>query len=167
MMIYATMPLGTGATPTPIHALAAIGSRGPSNLPKPLRRYAAKLGLFVQDVQTQVTVQGEPRQEVAIVFARRDLLDTLKARGYLTMMDSTHQTNHLDWKLFTLTVCDGYGTWVPCAHFLSKYEDHDIVARCLDVVIEASDGWHPRYFMTDDSVAEQLAVKKCFDAHRP
>ena len=64
--------------------------------------YAAKLGLFVQDVQTQVTIQGEVRQEVAIVFARRDLLDTLKARGYLTMMDSTHQTNHLDWKLFTL-----------------------------------------------------------------
>ena len=126
--------------------------------------YAGKEGLFVQDVQTQVTIQGELRHEVAIVFGRHDLLAILKARGYLTLMDSTHQTNHLDWKLFTLMVRDAFGTWVPCAHFLTKFEDHDIVAKCLDVVIEASGGWHPRYLMTDDSAAEQLAVKKCFEA---
>ena len=86
--------------------------------------YVISEGLFIQYVQAQVTIQGELRQEVAIVFGRRDLLAALKARGYLTPMDSTHQTNHQGWKLFTLMVRDEYGTWAPCAHCLSKFEDH-------------------------------------------
>ena len=76
------------------------------------------------------------------MFDRPDLLAVLKARGYLTLMESTHQTSHLDWKLFTLMVSDGFDTWVPCAYFLSTSEDQEIVAKCLDVVIEASSGWH-------------------------
>lgn len=40
----------------------------------------------------------------AVVFAKRSRLRTLMRRGHLTLMDSTHNTNSLKWKLFTLMI---------------------------------------------------------------
>ena len=52
-------------------------------------------------------------------------------RGYLVLMDSTHKSNHLDWKLFTIMVRDEYASWIPGAHMLSNHEDGDIIAQFL------------------------------------
>ncbi len=43
-------------------------------------------------------------------------------------MDSTHKSNQLSWKLFTVMVRDEHGSWILCAHILSDNEDGDIVA---------------------------------------
>jgi hypothetical protein len=43
-----------------------------------------------------------------IIFADSARLPTLEAHGHLSLINSTHKTNQLEWKLFTLMVCDRY-----------------------------------------------------------
>lgn len=80
-------------------------------------------------------------------------------------MDSTHNSNALKWKLFTIMARSEYGRWVPCAHTLSKTEDGNIVATFLQTIKEWCGGrnaWRLRYIITDDSAAEQKAVRLAF-----
>ena len=46
-------------------------------------------------------------------------------------MDSTHNTNTLKWKLFTIMSRSEHGRWVFCAHMLSPTEDGNIVGAFL------------------------------------
>ena len=90
---------------------------------------------------------------------------TLRRRGHLALMDSTHHTNGLKWFLFTVMVRDESAKWVPCAHMLSEYEDGDIIREFLKVIRRWSgghEGWRLRYFITDDSAAEQRGVREAF-----
>ena len=83
-------------------------------------------------------------------------------------MDSTHGTNVLNWKLFTLMVRSSYCKWIPCAHLLSSSEDGDIVARFLQQMdIWCMGLWRPHFFMTDDSASEQKAVRIAFNEPVP
>jgi hypothetical protein len=68
------------------------------------------------------------------MFVKRSRLNTLCRRGYLTLSDSTHNTNILGWKLFTFIVRDEQGVYVPCAHFFSSNEDGDIIRAALKVL---------------------------------
>ena len=80
-------------------------------------------------------------------------------------MDSTHNTNALKWKLFTVMARSEHGRWVPCAHMLSPTEDGNIVAAFLRKIKEWCGGrgaWRLRYMITDDSAAEQKAVRLAF-----
>jgi len=81
-------------------------------------------------------------------------------------MDSTHKTNKLGWYLYTIMVRDEYGAWIPAAHLLTNGEDSDILAEAMRYLKRWSKGqkgqWQPRYFLTDDSAAEQAAVRKAF-----
>lgn len=76
-------------------------------------------------------------------------------RGHLTLMDSTHSTNQLKWKLFTLMIRDEYGSWIPGAHMLADAEDGDIIGEFLRLIKRWSRAWRLRYMITDDSAAEQ------------
>ena len=58
-------------------------------------------------------------------------------------------------------VHDEYKKWHPAAHLLCDHQDHSIVVAFLCTVKDWC-SWRPRYFLTDDSAAEQLAVKKAF-----
>ena len=51
----------------------------------------------------------------------------LRRRGYFTLMDATHNMNHLKWYLTTLMVRTKYGSWLPTAHFLHAFQDSDIL----------------------------------------
>jgi hypothetical protein len=51
-------------------------------------------------------------------------------------MDSTHGTNWLGWSLYTVMVREECGKWIPCANFLTKKEDGDIVTVCLQKLQE-------------------------------
>jgi hypothetical protein len=44
-------------------------------------------------------------------------------------MNSTHNTNQLKWKLFTLMIRDEYDSWILEVHILTKNEDGDIIAN--------------------------------------
>ena len=80
-------------------------------------------------------------------------------------MDSTHNTNGLKWKLFTIMACSEHGQWIPCAHMLSEFEDGDIVAAFLCKIktwCGGRGGWLLQYMITDDSAAEQRAYRLAF-----
>ena len=74
------------------------------------------------------------------------------SRGVLTIMDSTHNTNEKEWcvhfqvalpptfarklifiyrYLYTLTVRDEFGSWIPCAHFPTERLEAGIIVKCL------------------------------------
>ena len=55
----------------------------------------------------------------------------LRRRGHFTLMDATHNMNHLKWYLTTLMVRTEYGSWLPTAYFLHKFQDSDILAAGL------------------------------------
>lgn len=98
-----------------------------------------------------------------IVFASEYGLQNLTRRGHLTLMDSTHKTNKLAWLLTTLMIRDEYKSWVPAAFILHDAGDSDILAEALIQVKRwCCHRWLLRYMLTDDSAAEQAAVKKAF-----
>lgn len=83
--------------------------------------------------------------------------------GYLILMDSTHNTNLLKWKLFTLMIRDGCGCWIPGAHMLAEAEDGDIIGGFLRQIKRwTRRAWRLRYIITDDSAAEQRGVNLAF-----
>ncbi|MCJ1345134.1 hypothetical protein MMC31_003339 [Peltigera leucophlebia] len=104
-----------------------------------------------------------------IVFGKLSRLQILMRRGHLTLMDATHNTNRLHWKLFTVMIRHEYGNWIPGAHMLCEHEDGDIIAAFLATLRRwcgGEGGWQPRYFVTDDSAAEQRAVGLAFNDFR-
>jgi hypothetical protein len=96
-----------------------------------------------------------------IVFAHPDRLQRLSRYGYLSLIDSTHKTNQLEWKLFTLIVRDEYGCWHPIAHSLLSHEFGELIAETL-LAIKKWTNWKLRYVLSDDSGAEQRAFRLAF-----
>jgi MULE transposase domain len=96
-----------------------------------------------------------------IVFADPACLRTLEAHGYLSLVDSTHKTNQLEWKLFTLMVRDKYASWHPVAHGLLSHEFGELIAELL-LAIKRWCNWQLRYVLSDDSGAEQRAFRLAF-----
>ena len=98
-----------------------------------------------------------------IVFASPDRLARLARYGHLTLIDSTHKTNQLEWKLFTLMARDEYGCWHPTAHALLSHEFGELIAEFLLVIKKwTSPIWPLRYVLSDDSGAEQRAFRLAF-----
>jgi MULE transposase domain len=101
-----------------------------------------------------------------IVWASNHRLEVLADRGHLTTFDSTHKTNMKEWKLFTFMCRTEVGIQLPAAGALLASENSDIIAGALKEVggwiQDLQKEWAVRYFMTDDSAAEQKAVKLAF-----
>ena len=76
-------------------------------------------------------------------------------------MDATHDMNGLRWYLFTVMVRHECNKYHPCAHMLCDGQDSLIVSQFLTTVKRWC-RWIPRYFLTDDSAAKLLAVKRAF-----
>jgi hypothetical protein len=96
-----------------------------------------------------------------IVFAHVRRLLNLRTNGDLSLMDATHGTNIADWPLYTLFCRTSENKWIPAAHFYTATEDGDIVTQALIKIREwCGDvgGWRCRFFLTDDSSAEQRGV---------
>lgn len=112
---------------------------------------------------------GDTPMSIGIVFGQLHRLDTLRKRGRLTLLDSTHKTNFLGWYLYTFMCRDEAGSFIPSCHLLTDGEDSNILAEAILVIkkwlnqgLQDWQHWKPRYFLTDDSAAEQLAIKKAF-----
>jgi len=104
---------------------------------------------------------SEPVQR--LVWGHPLRLTVLLRRGVLVLMDATHNTNKGDWPLFTLMVRDEHGVWCAWAHFLASNQTAELISGALTTIKRWCQGLpHLRYFLTDDSAAEQSAVKKAF-----
>lgn len=69
-----------------------------------------------------------------LVFGRRNRLRLLARRGYLTLMDATHNTNGMRWILYTVMIRETHGTWVPGAHILTAKADSNVIRLGLEQV---------------------------------
>ena len=95
-------------------------------------------------------------------FARSHQLEKLSHYGWLTLMDSTHNTNKWGWRLFTLYIRDAYNCWDVGGHFFLEGEDSAGVAKGLEAIRELAPAWHPRYMLTDQSSVESNGIMKVF-----
>ena len=131
-----------------------------------LRRWCIDERLPHQHVRSRRRKDGGETEGFAFGWPAR--LQVLRTRGWLALCDATHNTNTLGWKLFTLMIRDGDTKYLPCAHFLTSGEDADIIRDCMIAVQELTEDaatgtwWQPSSVLTDDSAAEQLAVKEAF-----
>jgi hypothetical protein len=96
-----------------------------------------------------------------LVFADPARLRILEAHGHLSLIDSTHKTNQLEWKLFTIMARDQYAYWHPVAHGLLSHEFGELIAELLLAIKQWCD-WQLRYVLSDDSGAEQRAFRLAF-----
>jgi hypothetical protein len=96
-----------------------------------------------------------------IVFADPARLPTLKAHGHLSLINSTHKTNQLEWKLFTLIVRDRYAYWHPVAYGFLLNEFGELIAEFL-LAIKKWCNWQLQYVLSDDLGAEQRAFRLAF-----
>jgi hypothetical protein len=110
-------------------------------------------------------VQRDGSASECLLWAHPERIELLCWRGHLALMDATHGTNKLGWYLYTVMVRDENGTHRPVAHFLTRRQDGDIVAAALKELrgwTGGPEGWQCRWFLTDDSAAEQKAVREAF-----
>ena len=111
------------------------------------------------------TKKKKKEGSAAVVFAKPSGLDLLRERGSIAVMDATHKTNRYGFFLFTIMVRDDCGSWLPSAFFYTTHQNADIIQVCLSTLIEwcgGPEGWALKYMVTDDSAAEQLAVRNAF-----
>ncbi|RHZ62902.1 hypothetical protein Glove_334g80 [Diversispora epigaea] len=96
------------------------------------------------------------------VFIHPNHIENLEKFGWLILIDSTHKTNQYDYRLFTLYICNGYGCWDVGAHFFVSNEDSDTISEALKIVQRFAVRWKPRYFLQDQSNAEENSIKLAF-----
>ena len=109
-----------------------------------------------------------------IVWMKKDRVSTLQRFGTLFLLDATHDTNWLGWKMYTILLRDSVSSWVPAAHILTATQDANVLSRGLVQLKVWCGGntradwygfhsrWDPHYIVTDDSNVEKKAVRDAF-----
>ena len=72
--------------------------------------------------------------------------------------------------MYTLLVRDEHCSWIPSAHFFTKLLEAGIIVECLQKIqywCGGEGGWNLRYFLTDDSAAEQKRFREAFEGMDP
>jgi len=93
-----------------------------------------------------------------LCFANLEQLKKLVQYGWLTLIDSTHNTNKHYWRLFTLYVRDGCGSWNVGAHFFVSNENSVVVSVALKIIRKFVPRWRPRYILLDQSSIEANSI---------
>ena len=102
---------------------------------------------------------------LGVVFWKAHRLLKLVRHGHLSLIDSTHGTCELGWKLFTIMCRDEFGIQQPVVHGFLSNETGELIAEMLSVIKNASakaGGWKLQHVLSDDSAAEQKAFKLAF-----
>ena len=103
--------------------------------------------------QTLLWVHQEPWQQ--------DLL--VKYGNTITLMDATYKTTHYELPLFFVSVRTNVGYSVV-AEFVIHHERMEDIAEALKLLKQWNPQWSPKFFMSDYSEAEILAVEQTFPA---
>ena len=96
-------------------------------------------------------------------------LDALQKYKRLILLDLMYKINHLKQPLYTFQVRNPGGTFLPVTYLLTDGEDSNILVATIQQIKKAYNKkrhkisyQQPQYFFTDNSAAEQLAIKKAF-----
>ena len=95
-------------------------------------------------------------------FAQANHLENLSRFGWLTLMDSTFNTNQWRWQLFTLYIRDSYGCWDVGGHFFVAGEDSKAVGNGLKAIRQLVPKWQPRYMLLDQSSIKSNGIMEAF-----
>ena len=101
----------------------------------------------------------------AVIFAKQFRLQMLIKRSYFNLMNATHNVDVLNWHLFIIVIRTEYNTYLSYVHMIFSNKNDDIIAEFLHTIktwCESRSDWQSKYFLTDDSAAEQRAVKLAF-----
>lgn len=60
-------------------------------------------------------------------------------------------------------VRDGYGSWIPCRHFLLELQKAVLIKASFKILRSWCPKWQPTASITDDSSSERLAIKAVFE----
>ena len=109
-----------------------------------------------------------------IVWIKKSCIDALKRFGKIFLLDATHDTNWLQWQLYTILVRDSSCSWIPAGHTLTATQDSEVLQRALVQLKVWCGGssllsslgfwseWDPQYAVTDDSAVEKKAIREAF-----
>ncbi|XP_065196481.1 uncharacterized protein LOC135827972 [Sycon ciliatum] len=79
--------------------------------------------------------------------------------GELVLMDATYRTTCYDLALFFLVVHTNTG-YIVVAEFCVQSKKHADIAEALTIIKQRTPSWKPKFFMTDYSQAEMLALEE-------
>lgn len=79
----------------------------------------------------------------------------------ICLIDATYKTTRYDIALFFICVKTNTG-YTVVAEFVIQDETADKIQEALEILKQWNPQWRPKYFMTDYSEAELLAIEKCF-----
>ena len=98
-----------------------------------------------------------------VMFELSDQIRKLWCYKHLTILNFTHCINALRWYLYTMMIQNKFKSWISAVHLLFAHENSDILKRALQQLKTwCIKEWNLCYMLTDDSAAEQAAVKKAF-----
>ena len=73
-----------------------------------------------REAKTVIHKYKTQRIDCGVMLCSQEGIDAPKRWGELVLMDSTHKTQKWKWRLFTLTVRDQYGSYLPAAQHPSS-----------------------------------------------
>ena len=79
----------------------------------------------------------------------------------ICLIDATYKTTRYDIALFFICVKTNTG-YTVVAEFVIQDETAQKIQEALEILKQWNPQWKPKYFMTDYSEAELLAIEKCF-----
>ena len=79
----------------------------------------------------------------------------------ICLIDATYKTTRYDIALFFICVKTNTG-YTVVAEFVIQDETAEKIQEALETLKQWNPQWKPKYFMTDYSEAELLAIEKCF-----
>ena len=92
------------------------------------------------------------KEDFVLGIQTRFQLDTMKLfAGKIVCLDSTHGTNHYDFKLVTVLVLDDFGEGIPVAWLISNKEDTITLTTFLQALLGRTGPIESKFFMSDDA----------------
>lgn len=85
----------------------------------------------------------------------------LKYGNNISLIDATYKTTRYDIALFFVCVKTNVGYSVV-AEFVIQDETAEKIEEALKILMQWNPQWKPKFFMSDYSEAELLAIEKCF-----
>ena len=79
----------------------------------------------------------------------------------ISLIDATYKTTRYDIALFFICVKSNVGYNVV-AEFVIQDETAEKIEEAIQILKQWNPQWNPKYFMSDYSEAELLAIEKCF-----
>lgn len=125
--------------------------------PQPAEKQSSSIG------SDETTINGNQYEQTLLWVHQSDWQKELliKYGNTISLIDATYKTTKYDLALFFICVKTNVGYSVV-AEFVVQSETAESIAESLAILKQWNPTWNPRYFMTDYSEAESVALESVF-----